>query len=245
MPESSAMRAIRSALRACGAGKTVPTRLRWFALAALTFVPLLYTLSRTSWLAAMPMLLTLILLSPRRLILIVGVACAIILGSAVFPKQVLDRYNYTLHAREDRGSYHVGNARLDTSASARLDSWVQGTDSWTHRPLFGYGVTGFAFMDAQYVRVLVEGGLCGLAAFLWLLWRILRIAWNAYRRSIGTRFEGLTLGYLAGLIAMITHGIGANTFIIVRIMEPFWFLTGVVAVLPYLQAKSAPRAPAA
>jgi O-antigen ligase len=213
---------------------------RWFALAALTLVPLLYTLSRTSWLAAMPMLLTLILLSPRRLILIVGVGCAIILGSAVFPQQVLDRYDYTFHAPEARGNVSVGGARFDTSTSARVESWGYGIRGWMKRPLLGYGVTGFAFMDAQYVRVLVEGGLCGLIAFLWMLWRILRTAWSTYRQSLGTRFEGLALGYVAGFIAMITHCIGANTFIIVRIMEPFWFLTAIVTILPLLhQARAA------
>ena len=41
-----------------------------------------------------------------------------------------------------------------------------------NRPLFGYGVTGFGFMDAQYARTLVESGVVGLAAFLWLLWSI-------------------------------------------------------------------------
>ncbi|MBP2670484.1 MAG: conserved rane protein of unknown function [candidate division NC10 bacterium] len=222
------------------AAKTLPARLRWFALAALTAVPLLYTLSRTSWLAALPMLLTLILLSPRRLIVIVAVGGAIILGSAVFPKQVLDRYDYTFHAPEARGEFRVGSARFDTSTSARVESWGYGIRGWLKRPLLGYGVTGFAFMDAQYVRVLVEGGLLGLAAFLWLLWRILRTAWDTYRRTVGTRFEGLALGYIAGFAAMITHCIGANTFIIVRIMEPFWFLTGIVTILPLLhQARAA------
>ena len=222
------------------AAKTLPARLRWFALAALTAVPLLYTLSRTSWLAALPMLLTLILLSPRRLIVIVAVGGAILLGSAVFPKQVLDRYDYTFHAPEARGDFRVGSARFDTSTSARVESWGYGIRGWLKRPLLGYGVTGFAFMDAQYVRVLVEGGLLGLAAFLWLLWRILRTAWDTYRRTVGTRFEGLALGYIAGFAAMITHCIGANTFIIVRIMEPFWFLTGIVTILPLLhQARAA------
>jgi O-antigen ligase len=171
--------------------------------------------------------------------LIVGVGCAIILGSAVFPQQVLDRYNYTFHAQEVRGNVSVGGARFDTSTSARVESWGYGIRGWMKRPLLGYGVTGFAFMDAQYVRVLVEGGLCGLAAFLWLLWRILRTAWGTYRRSLGTRFEGLALGYLAGFLAMITHCIGANTFIIVRIMEPFWFLTGIVTILPLIHAARA------
>jgi O-antigen ligase len=221
------------------AARTVPASLWCFALAAVIVVPLLYTLSRTSWLAALPMLLTLALLSPRRVIVLAGLGAAMVLGSTLFPAQVVDRYNYTFHAPEARGDVRIGETRLDSSTSARLDSWRYGVRGWLERPLLGYGVTGFPFMDAQYIRVLVEGGLLGLAAFLWLLWRILRMAWSAYRDALGTRFEGLALGYIAGVVALVTHGIGANTFIIVRIMEPFWFLTGIVAVLPLLRRTGA------
>jgi hypothetical protein len=33
---------------------------------------------------------------------------------------------------------------------------------------------------------------------------------------------------------MLVHAVGANTFIIVRIMEPFWFLTGIIITLPMI-----------
>lgn len=217
---------------------TVPAAWGWLAFSGLVGLPLLYTLSRSSWLAAIPMLLTLIVLSPRRLLLMIGLGTLVVLGPLAFPKQVIDRYNYTLSAREDRGQYALGGARFDTSTSARFDSWTTGFAGWARRPFLGYGVTGFAFMDAQYVRVLVETGVAGLAAFLWLLWRILRVARTVHARALGTRFEGLTLGYLAGLIAMVTHSIGASTFIIVRIMEPFWFMTAVIVMLPDLLERS-------
>jgi O-antigen ligase len=213
---------------------TLPTLLGWSSFAGLVILPLLYTLSRSSWLAAIPMLLTLMLLSRRRLLLMTAIGMAIIVGSLMFPKQVIDRYNYTFYEKVDRGTYTFAGRRLDLSTSARFDSWKTGIQGWSQRPLFGYGVTGFAFMDAQFVRTLVEAGLVGLCAFLWLLWRILGVAWNAQRRFAGTRLEGLTLGYLAGVAAMLTHAIGVNTFVIVRIMEPFWFITGIIVVLPSL-----------
>jgi len=222
--------------------KPFPLQAGWYAFAGLIAIPLLYTLSRTSWLAAIPMILTLALLSPRRLILITGLGVALILGSALFPRQVVERFNYTFYSKADRGDYAIGGARFDTSTSARLDSWKQGFVDWTKRPFLGYGVTGFAFMDAQFTRILVESGLVGLAAFLWLLRRVLQVARGTYRRLLGTRYEGLVLGYLAGLVAMIIHGFGANTFIIVRIMEPFWFLTGLIVTLPVVVAHEPDKA---
>jgi O-antigen ligase len=222
----------------------MPSGLGWLAFSGLVMLPLLYTLSRSSWLAAIPMLLALIILSRRRLLLMMGLGVLVILGPLAFPKQVVDRYNYTLNAKVDRGEYRIGEARLDSSTSARFDSWKAGVKGWTDRPLFGFGVTGFAFMDAQFMRVLVETGLVGLVAFLWLLWRIWQVAWDTHRRLAGSRFEGICIGYLAGLVAMIIHGIGANTFIIVRIMEPFWFMTAIITLLPSLVGSEAgQRAP--
>ena len=48
-------------------------------------------------------------------------------------------------------------------------------------------------------------------------------------------FKGLAIGFFAGYIGLLFHALGANTFIIVRIMEPFWFFTGIIAVLPELE----------
>jgi len=43
------------------------------------------------------------------------------------------------------------------------------------------------------------------------------------------------MGFLAGFIGLLFHAIGANTFIIVRIMEPFWFTLALVIMLPQLK----------
>ena len=48
-------------------------------------------------------------------------------------------------------------------------------------------------------------------------------------------FKGLCIGFLAGYIGLLVHAIGANTFIIVRIMEPFWFFAGIIVVIPMLE----------
>lgn len=219
---------------------SLPARIGWFAFAGLMGIPLLYTLSRSSWLAAFPMLFTLIIPSRRRLLLIVPLAVGVAFGPILFPEAVIKRYRYTLEEKIDRGEYRLGSARFDTSTSARLESFVFGFKAWMQQPFLGYGVTGFTFIDAQYVRVLVEAGLIGFCAFLWLLWSILRTARDTYKRVFGTWYEGLALGYLAGCVALLVHAVGANTFIIVRIMEPFWFMTAIIAILPNIIATGAP-----
>ena len=46
---------------------------------------------------------------------------------------------------------------------------------------------------------------------------------------------GAVASFLAGYIGLLVHALGANTFIIVRIMEPFWFFAGIITVLPMLE----------
>jgi hypothetical protein len=46
------------------------------------------------------------------------------------------------------------------------------------------------------------------------------------------------VGLTAGLVGLLVHAIGANSFIIVRIMEPFWFVTGIVIALSAMDKES-------
>ena len=48
-------------------------------------------------------------------------------------------------------------------------------------------------------------------------------------------YKGLVLGFIAGFIGLVFHAITANTFVIIRIMEPFWFIAGMVIMLPTLE----------
>src|SRR5256886_2585127 len=126
---------------------------------------------------------------------------------------------------------------FDPSRSARLLSFKSALAGFVQRPIFGWGVTGFGFMDAQYARVLAETGLVGLAAFLWLMWAVGRHALDVYATRGDPDERGLVLGFLAGFAGLLVHAFGSNTFIIVRIMEPFWLITGIVMMIPALEAK--------
>jgi O-antigen ligase len=86
--------------------------------------------------------------------------------------------------------------------------------------------------------VLVETGILGLAAFIYLLVSVFKLARSNLKRLKIPEHKGLVLGFMAGYIGLLIHAIGANTFIIVRIMEPFWLLAGIVTILPVLEGTS-------
>ena len=124
---------------------------------------------------------------------------------------------------------------FDTSTSARINTWGEALKNMKKHPLLGFGITGWKFLDSEYVRVLIETGLIGLAAFLYLLYSILKKTWNIYKNAKIPLFKALALGFFVATISMMTHSVGANTFIIIRIMEPFWLLCGLVIAIPQIE----------
>jgi len=208
-------------------------------LGVLMVVSILATLSRSTWLAMGPMFLALIFFSKRKMIIIVPLAIFLIASPFVLPESVKERALHTVTQPPHRGQIEIGKVRLDTSTSERLNSWryVLGEDFIKH-PFLGFGVTGYRFLDAQYPRILIETGIFGFVAFWFLIYSIYKNAFTIYREVSDPFFSGITLGYIAGFVGLLVHAIGTNTFIIVRIMEPFWFLTAIVIMMPVIKSES-------
>lgn len=198
-------------------------------------LPFLFTESRASYVAALCSFMVFAALIRRK-----GLALALIVAMAVsgplwLPGRIKDRILYTFSQAEDSRQVVIGGLRLDTSTSARLTTMKQAYEDWTSKPLLGYGVTGYEFLDSQFAKVMVETGLVGLLAFGYLLYCVFRMARDNLRKLEDEYYQGIALGYMAGFVGLMVHSLGANTFIIVRIMEPFWFLTGIMVMLPVLE----------
>ena len=218
--------------------KDMRVRLGLAVLLVVLLLSLLYTQSRASYLAVIPAYLVLSLLSRRRFYLIAGLIVTLALGPLIIPRVAKERIAFTFMQPEARGQIQVGKLRLDTSASARIISYKEALSDWQKRPILGHGVTGYAFMDAQYPRILVETGIVGMLAFAWLIYGLFRVGLATWREQQDDLMRGLSVGLIAGLVGLLVHALGANTFIIVRIMEPFWFLSGIVVALSAMEEES-------
>ncbi len=208
----------------------VRQKLPLFGLLGLGIIALEATLSRTSFLAAGGVVFGVLWVVWRRSTLVLGLLLmSLVIMLFILPTGVTERVTYTFTQPEEQGQIEVGGLRLDTSTSDRLRSWQGALTHFLRSPLWGAGVTGGPFMDAMYPRVLTETGLLGMAAFLYLLYTLFWLGRKGYRSASDPFFGGLALGFLLGFIGLLIHAIGANTFIIVRIMEPFWLYAALVA----------------
>ena len=226
--------------------KHLQTRAIYLGLTGLMSIPFLFTLSRTSYVGAIPAMGALAVLSSRRRLMIGALAVAIVASPAALaflPDSVTKRVRYTFEPERGQPTVRVGAVGLDPSTSARLISVKQAFDGFTNRPILGYGVTGFAFMDQQFARTLVETGIIGFATFLALIWAVIKAGMYSLRTLTVPEDRGLALGFVAGTFGLLGHALGANTFIIVRIMEPFWFFAAIVVALPGLTQAEAVATP--
>jgi hypothetical protein len=212
-----------------------------FGMIPLLFIviPLLFSLSRSSFVALIGMYLALLAFSPRRGIVILALIFLVLSGPVLLPPKVKERITYTWRQPSKRHRLQVKffGIWLDTSTSARIVSYRQLSKDWVDHPILGHGITGYRFMDAQYPRIVAEMGIVGLLIFLWLLFSIFRMSLRTYRKARTPLFRGLGLGLTVGLCALAVHCLGTNTFFIVRIMEPFWLTTGIVVRLLQIEAE--------
>jgi len=207
--------------------ETKVQRAWWTAGCILILIPFIYTLSRTSYLALMGMVFFLAVFSRRRwLLYLLGVG--LLAAPLILPQEVWERVAFTWQEKRYFG--------LESSAAERIWSCVKAFKLWRERPLLGVGVTGAGLLDVHYARVLSEMGLAGVAAFTWMNVSLFRMSRSVFRRGEGLH-RSLALGFMAAHVGVLVHSLGAISFYIVRIMEPFWFLAGLVAVLFRLQAE--------
>ncbi len=208
----------------------------------LCFVTLLFTLSRASFIGFVCMLLGMGLLS-RRYILLYAVAAILVLAPLVLPEEVIDRVNYTFSGPPGNEVSVLGlfSLNVDSSTLERFYVWKKVGFKFIRSPLWGYGLTAEQILDSQFARLLVEVGGIGTALFIWILVRIFRCAWYVFKQSDRWFYRALALGYLAGYVGVLVHSLGTITFYIVRIMEPFWFFTGIIMYL-YLSEKAREKA---
>lgn len=225
----------------------VRVRVPLILLLLFALPPFLFTLSRASYIAFIAGCLAFLAVSQQRIIvgaIIIGMVAISLIGVIMLPAKVQKRITGTFQAEPE---FHekIGNIDLDSSASARIVSYQQALEICEKSPLFGYGVTGTHFIDGQYFRLLAETGIIGLAAFLFMLWRLLMEVRKVCKYCEDYFLKGAALGLFCGIIAMMAHAISANSFIIIRIAEPLWLMAGLILLIPRLGDAEETTAPAA
>lgn len=217
-------------------------RFVFLGLSLMAFVPLLYTLSRASYIALIGGMAVLGVIS-RRYIILAALGLGLLASPFVVPKEVKERVMLTVQTEGAQPTPKWGphpppgrelRLTVDKSTEERFLVWrkvryLMGV-GWVYA-LFGGGVSWESVMDSQYARVFLETGIVGFIAFAYLQYCLLRSSRQSYRWATDWVGRGLCMGVFACITALILHGMGTISFLIVRVMEPFWFLVAITVII--------------
>jgi len=191
----------------------------------LIFLPMLYSFSRTVYMMMAAGLVILAILSKLKWLRLLVLA-AFLAAPIIAPGKVKERVAFTwtdaVNPNRELG--------VDVSFQERIYSFRRAGNALKINPILGLGMASWDYPDNQYARTLHEIGILGMGLWLWIFFRLYKLSRWVFDVSEGT-FKGLALGYAAGVFGILIHGFGACTFYIVRIMEPFWFISGLVVSL--------------
>jgi O-antigen ligase len=210
-----------------GLEKTLLSILLFFII-----IVLLFSLSRSGWISSIIAIGVLFACAKQKNMYFMILAVMLFTIPFLLPQVAHERINFTFHqtARVVE-QFQIFGIRLDTSTSARIFAAQAVLNQFIKHPFFGFGMTGAFFIDGQFFRVLLEMGILGLGAFIWLLTNVHNVIRRTMHMELSSRLHGMVVGFYAGFWALIFHAFSANTFIIVRISEPFWCLTGLTVLL--------------
>jgi hypothetical protein len=184
----------------------------------LMVAPLLFTMSRTSYIALFAGLVAIFAVgrSPSAALILAGSFIALFVTSGVS-----DRFLTILETLQ---------GEAPNSLVMRFRGWITFLEHFPRSPLLGQGVGRMALgaFDNEYVRQLFELGLAGLVVFTWMFARILRQGFRVSREASDPVFRGFALGCFGGTVALLVHSLGATTFTTIRTSEPFFFAVGIL-----------------
>lgn len=205
-------------------------RVLFLFIAVTAFIPFLFTLSRASYFS-FTVALTALALFSKRFVIIAMIGAVLVASPFIMPNKVKQRVNMTFRGEPVVIAGQDLGITADKSTQERIYVWGKVAHTMRWAPWFGGGVSWETVLDSQYARVLIETGIAGFIAFLFLLYRLVRTPWEAYVWSPDWLGQGLALGMLAATIGMMVHALGTISFLIVRIMMPFWYLMALTVVV--------------
>ncbi len=199
---------------------------------AMALPAFLYTLSRGSILAFFPMAICLIYMCPYRIFGAIVWIALIPFAIPMLPPEVIERFAIM---KSEVGSMEIAGFSVGASGTGRIVGWIHAMKLVAQHPLLGVGTTGGYFIDGQYVLTLMESGMIGLVALFAIFFVSFRIIIVYRNVPLSPAIRAMMIGVFGATVGLLVHAFAASTFILIRVMEPFCFLLGMVSSMRYWQ----------
>lgn len=217
-------------------------------IAGLIATGIILTLSRFAGIAFFSSLVLMSIIKKDKVLAIVLVALLVI-SPLLLPRNIKN------WARDDNYNPAVFLFNRD-----RISIYRNSVNMIAHHPFIGVGLNTFSrrygefklpeaanattpstmYAHNIYLHIAGETGLCGLAAFIWLLYSLFSYCIRLYRNINDNFLKTVTLALTAGLFAFLVNGIAETNLYYPRVAIMFWFCSGFVLALRKIAAVPQP-----
>ena len=207
----------------------LPRTWRLILLGGIACVALgiVWSYSRTAYIASLLGVLSVVLLWRGRWKMIVPLFLAAVVLPSVMPASVIERFDSTT----------IEEGKRDESTEMRFEFWAIAWGNFRDHPLFGSGYHTFHHheinphnMDTHnfFMRELTEKGLMGFVITLGMLLSILRACWRTMSTApAGTVAYALGLGMVGAWLALILGNCFGDRFTYYPMIGYFWAYLGL------------------
>jgi O-antigen ligase len=200
---------------------------------------IIFSYVRGAWLGLIGGLILMAVLKSKRLLYVVVagiIVCSVwlvVFPSSIFTRRVVDTF---------KSERPVGD---------RIYLWQGGLKIVRDYPVTGVGWEGFRKVYPMYkppeagktgcnahnnfLDVAVDSGLLGLGIFLWLIAVIYNGALQIFKGVADGYFKGIAWGFLGSFTAFLIAGLSQYNFGDSEVVMLFYFLLGMVMVIPRLE----------
>jgi len=209
-------------------------RLVWIGSSTVLALALLFTYTRSSWIAAAAAILLLGLVYDWRLPAAVAVGAILLL--LIFPQNPISQRAFTV------------TSKYTSSNVERKYMWDSGWKMFRDRPWLGYGVDNLGKYYGRYVRpeaieqspphvhntllqLGINGGILAVLFYLAWVWAVLASGWQAWLRTRKTSPSraAAMLGITAAFLGFVVNGFFEFNFGTAQVITIVYFLTGLLA----------------
>lgn len=198
-------------------------------LIAACAAALFFTYTRSAWISTIVGLLVVGRLIGRR---VVGVVAVAVVVAVLSVPGISARFSDLSQATTQSGA--AGNSLV-----WRLGYWRQALQL-NSDPLLGQGLSAVRIQGSElkephndFIRVYVETGLLGLAAYLWFLWRAFGVARRATLEDVRGLWRGVGIGFSGLFAAYVLLSVVSN---VITQLVLLWYVGAYAAA-----AVAAPR----
>lgn len=192
---------------------------------------LLLTMSRGGWIGFAFSALVFILFVEKRLLLLaipVGIG-----GLFLLPDTILNRILSIVNFADSSNDYRIRMWKI--TLEVIRDNWLVGV-GFGHLPFkaaFGKYTRTMTTYHAHntYLETMAEMGIVGFIVFISFLFVLFKYAVKKLIKGNDKYIKIISSGLLAGLAAVLTHGLVENVLYIPRIITTFWILVGLILTL--------------